>query len=70
MNPGFGALVAIVGILAGGVASIAGFGIGSLLTPLLALQTSTQLAVAAVAVATNDARGTLKPNIAAERIPP
>ena len=50
MNPGFGALVAIVGILAGGVASIAGFGIGSLLTPLLALQTSTQLAVAAVAV--------------------
>ena len=46
----FGGLVAIVGVLAGGVASVAGFGIGSLLTPLLALQTSTQLAVAAIAV--------------------
>lgn len=46
----FDLLVAAVAILAGAVASIAGFGIGSLLTPALALQTGTQLAVAAVAI--------------------
>lgn len=46
----FTLLVALVGVLAGGVASIAGFGIGSLLTPLLALRVDTQLAVAAVAI--------------------
>jgi uncharacterized protein len=44
------ALVAVVGVLAGGVAAVAGFGIGSLLTPLLALQTGTQLAVAAISI--------------------
>jgi uncharacterized membrane protein YfcA len=45
-------LLAIVGVafLAGGTATITGFGIGSLLTPLLAVQLGTQLAVAAVAV--------------------
>jgi uncharacterized protein len=50
MNTLFALLVALVGVLAGGVASIAGFGIGSLLTPLLALRIDTQLAVAAVAI--------------------
>lgn len=50
MNTLFTLLVAFAGVLAGGVASIAGFGIGSLLTPLLALRVGTQLAVAAVAI--------------------
>lgn len=50
MNTLFTLLVALVGVLAGGVASIAGFGIGSLLTPLLALRVDTQLAVASVAI--------------------
>lgn len=39
-----------VSILAGGVASVAGFGIGSLLTPLLAVPLGTKLAVAAVSI--------------------
>jgi hypothetical protein len=43
-------LLAIVGVLAGGVAAVSGFGIGSLLTPALALQVGTKLAVAAVAI--------------------
>lgn len=43
-------LTVAVAFVAGATASIAGFGIGSLLTPLLALQLGTQLAVAAVAV--------------------
>jgi uncharacterized protein len=43
-------LLAVVGILAGGVAAIAGFGIGSLLTPALGAMVDTKLAVAAVAV--------------------
>lgn len=43
-------LVALVGLLAGGVASIAGFGIGSLLTPLLTVPLGARLAVAAVAL--------------------
>jgi uncharacterized membrane protein YfcA len=42
--------VVVAGIAAGGVASIAGFGIGSLLTPLLATQLPTRIAVAAVAI--------------------
>ena len=42
--------VAVVGVLAAGIASIAGFGIGSLLTPLLASQYGMKTAVAAVAV--------------------
>ena len=46
----FAILVAFVGVLAGGVASIAGFGIGSLLTPLLALEVGAKLAVAAVSI--------------------
>jgi uncharacterized protein len=43
------AMVAVA-FIAGGTATITGFGIGSLLTPLLALRLGTQLAVAAVAV--------------------
>jgi uncharacterized membrane protein YfcA len=35
---------------AGAVAAVSGFGIGSLLTPLLAIQTGTQTAVAAVSI--------------------
>jgi uncharacterized membrane protein YfcA len=39
-----------VGFIAGGTATITGFGIGSLLTPLLAVRLGTQLAVTAVSV--------------------
>jgi uncharacterized protein len=46
----FGALITIAALIAGGVASIAGFGIGSILTPLMAVQAGTKLAVAAVSV--------------------
>jgi uncharacterized protein len=46
----FHALITIAAIVAGGIASIAGFGIGSLLTPLLAVRLGTKLAVAAVSV--------------------
>ena len=46
----FALLLAIAGLIAGGIASVTGFGIGSLLTPVLALQTGTKLAVAAVAI--------------------
>lgn len=43
-------LVAIVAVLAGIVAAVTGFGIGSLLTPLLALRVDLSVAVAAVAI--------------------
>ena len=43
-------LIILAGALAGAVAAITGFGIGSLLTPLLASQMDTRLAVAAVSV--------------------
>ena len=46
----FSIIVLLAAILAGGVAAISGFGIGSLLTPLLALSHGTKLAVAAVSV--------------------
>jgi uncharacterized membrane protein YfcA len=46
----FDALIALAGILAGGIASIAGFGIGSLLTPIFAYRYGTKLAVAAVSI--------------------
>ena len=42
--------VAIVALVAGGIASVAGFGIGSLLTPLVALQYGMKTAVGAVAI--------------------
>jgi len=37
-------------VLAGAIAAVTGFGIGSLLTPVLALQVDTRLAVAAVSI--------------------
>lgn len=43
-------VLALVSVLAGAIASVAGFGIGSLLTPLLALSVGTGLAVAAVSI--------------------
>src|SRR5512132_3799759 len=46
----FGVLVGIVALIAASVASVTGFGIGSLLTPTLALHTGTKLAVAAVSI--------------------
>lgn len=42
--------VLITAVVAGGIASVTGFGIGSLLTPLLSLFLGTQLAVAIVAI--------------------
>lgn len=46
----FELLVACAGVFGGAVASIAGFGIGSLLTPAIAYATGTKLAVAVVSV--------------------
>jgi uncharacterized membrane protein YfcA len=46
----FASFLALVGFLAAGIASVTGFGIGSLLTPVLAIETGTKLAVAAVAI--------------------
>jgi len=40
--------IAIAAAVAGGIASVAGFGVGSILTPLLAVRLGTKLAVAAV----------------------
>jgi len=42
--------VLLVSVLAGGVAAISGFGIGSLLTPLLSVRYGTKLAVAIISV--------------------
>ena len=44
------ALVAAVAVLAGAVASVAGFGIGSLLTPVLSVSIGTKLAVALISI--------------------
>src|SRR5262245_16810794 len=46
----FNALVVVASIAAGSIASVAGFGIGSLLTPLLALHLGMRTAVAAVSI--------------------
>jgi uncharacterized membrane protein YfcA len=46
----FTLLIAVGAVVAGAIASIVGFGIGSVLTPLLAVRVGTQLAVAAVSV--------------------
>jgi uncharacterized membrane protein YfcA len=48
--PYFEILVGVAAFLAGAVASVTGFGIGSLLTPLLSLRTGMKLAVAAVSL--------------------
>lgn len=46
----FEALVAFAAFVAGAIASVAGFGIGSILTPLLATQLGMKVAVAAVSI--------------------
>src|SRR5690348_3594650 len=46
----FLALLAVVAILAGAIASVSGFGIGSLLTPVLTVRVGTKLAIAAVSI--------------------
>ena len=46
----FDALVLLAGTLAGAVAAVSGFGIGSLLTPVLATHYGTKVAVAAVSI--------------------
>lgn len=50
MSHVFEILVAVAAILAGAIASLAGFGIGSILTPLIATVYGTKLAVAVVSV--------------------
>jgi uncharacterized membrane protein YfcA len=47
---GFELSLTVVAILAGSIASVTGFGIGSLLTPILALKMDTRLAVAAISI--------------------
>lgn len=46
----FDILVAAVAVVAGAIASVTGFGIGSLLTPSVGLQVGTKVAVAAVSI--------------------
>lgn len=46
----FESLFFFISIIAGAIASISGFGIGSLLTPVLAVQYSTKVAVAVVSI--------------------
>ena len=46
----FIAALALVGVVAAGIAAVTGFGIGSLLTPVLALAVGTKLAVAAISI--------------------
>jgi len=45
-----GAFIFVVAAVAGGIASVTGFGIGSLLTPVLSLQAPLKIAVAAVSI--------------------
>jgi len=47
---GFALILAIVAVIAGAIAAVTGFGAGSLLTPVLALETGTKVAVAAIAI--------------------
>lgn len=46
----FEIILAAASVVAGGLASVTGFGIGSVLTPALATQTGTKVAVAAIAI--------------------
>ena len=46
----FGSLLGVVAVIAGAIAAVTGFGVGSVLTPTLAVETGTKLAVAAVAI--------------------
>jgi len=50
VSVGFELLVAAAAVIAGAIASLAGFGIGGILTPLLAWALGTKLAVAVVSV--------------------
>jgi uncharacterized protein len=50
MLTAFDAILLLASLAAGAIASIAGFGIGSLVTPVLAAQVGTRLAVAAVSI--------------------
>jgi uncharacterized membrane protein YfcA len=47
---GFAFIIGIAAVAAGAIASIAGFGIGSILTPVIALHADTKVAVAAVSI--------------------
>ena len=49
-HPVFSALVFLVAVIAGAIAALSGFGIGSLLTPLLATTMGMKAAVAAVSI--------------------
>jgi uncharacterized protein len=46
----FDGVLLLAAVVAGGVAAVSGFGIGSLLTPVFASQSGTRIAVAAVAI--------------------
>src|SRR5688572_27387064 len=46
----FEMLIAVASFVAGAIATVGGFGIGSILTPLLALQVGTRAAVAAISI--------------------
>ncbi len=46
----FAVILALVALIAGAVAAVTGFGVGSLLTPALAVQTGAKVAVAATAI--------------------
>ena len=46
----FAALLFVAAVVAGAIASVAGFGIGSVLTPLFAASVGTKLAVAAISI--------------------
>ncbi len=46
----FALLVTVVAVIAGAVAAVTGFGVGSLLTPAFTLETSTKVAVGATAI--------------------
>jgi uncharacterized protein len=46
----FSVFVGVVAVVAGTIAAVTGFGVGSLLTPALAVKTATKLAVAAIAI--------------------
>jgi len=73
-------LVALVGLVVAGIASVTGVGIGSLLTPVLAIQTGTKVAVAAIAIdlpsrdrraarGARDLHGDRGPSVAAPALP-
>jgi uncharacterized membrane protein YfcA len=46
----FDIVLVVAGVIAGSIAAVTGFGIGSVLTPVLALQVDTRLAVALVSI--------------------